>query len=179
VVTLPGTTHYSRRVANEPFYFLPGLTYTEMARGGMGVRKMNASIFDSKSEAILPALRGARVQASAGYRDVLCLLSSYLMSWLLRVTAQQLEFRGGYVAQLPLPVSCFPLPRQLPDVLEQIKERLQQNDPTERSFTPQSCRSTGEQEEYGLETLLHTLEGLNEHCVCQAYNLDQGNIRRR
>jgi hypothetical protein len=46
VVTLPGTTHWSRRVASEPYYFRPGLTYTLMARGSFATRILEQAIFD-------------------------------------------------------------------------------------------------------------------------------------
>lgn len=36
VVTLPGTTHWSRRVSSRPYYFKDGLTYTLMAQGASG-----------------------------------------------------------------------------------------------------------------------------------------------
>ena len=79
-------------IRNPSYYFRPGLTYTQMARGSMGTRISEASVFDVKGMSIFT------LPSSSIHIYCLCgFLSSHVVSWLLRTLTQNMEFHAGYV----------------------------------------------------------------------------------
>lgn len=100
VVTLPGTTHWSRRVVSDNYYFHNGLTYTLMARGNLSTRVLNDAIFDGTSVSIFTT-------SNISCNNLAALTASHVASYLLRVTTQDLKFSAGYVANLPLTNNAF------------------------------------------------------------------------
>ena len=166
VVTLPGTTHWSRRVANEPFYFRACLTYTQMARGSMATRVIADSIFDVKGMAIFGNPSYSTLTGIGAF------LSTHTASFLLRVTTQNLEFHAGYVANLPLPSRTFEQFQPIADACLALKHRLVSSDPTEADFGGATSLPTS-----AIAAFLHTIEGFGEALVVQAYKLDPEHVR--
>jgi hypothetical protein len=180
VVTLPGTTHWSRRVANESYYFRPGLTYSVLARGSMGVRVGDNAIFDVMSMFIFPLNR-------SNERDLIPALTAVLsnrpVSWLLRVTTQDLKFHAGYVTNLPLPNRQLDTFNMVGANCITLKRHMVTQDPLERIFKFLSTECLDEKslvqkwrlpdyETRVVETLLQTSEGLNERLICNRGYLD-------
>src|SRR5262249_30072776 len=96
-----------------------------------------------------------------------------------------------YVANLPLPKSDIDGLRQIGDACIDLKRRLVSTDPLERVFDPYGLLvplegssssvlpAVSEKSIHGeaLASLLHSLEGLNERLVCEAYELDDDDVR--
>ena len=61
-VTLPGTTHWSRRLASYDRYFRPGLTWSRRSQIGFSLRGMPAGmIFSDKGPVAFVDADGARM----------------------------------------------------------------------------------------------------------------------
>lgn len=177
VVTLPGTTHFSRRVANEPFYFHAGLTYTQMARGSMGVRRLASSIFDVKGMSIFSA------DSAYPLDSLMSVLSTHTSSYLLRVITQNLEFHAGYVAKLPLIIHSTVQLASAGRLCTLLKSLIVSSDPTERLFTPSNSgayqlrwdnEALLDEALVPIQAVLHATEGYVESVASNVFNLDLG-----
>ncbi len=165
-----GESHFrcvDRKKAHS-LYFQTGLTYTLIARGSLATRILENAIFDVAGVSIFPT-------NNLSYQHLAALISVHVVSYLLRVTTQDLKFHAGYVANLPLSnnvsLNLFNLIGKLCIAL---KCMLVAHDPTEKRFEI----SLNETEPFrALYTILHTLEGLNEKLVSQAYGLDGNDIQ--
>lgn len=117
------------RPQNIEYYFRPGLTYTLMARGSMGVRFMDRSAFD---------VAGISIFARAAIRRRLAaVLNARASSFLLRVTTQDLKFHAGYAGNLPWTESAVdPQVDAVGEHCGRLKAMLVCSDPTERTFDP-------------------------------------------
>ena len=166
VVTLPGTTHWSRRVASESYYFRPGLTYTLMAQGSFAARILDQAIFDVAGVSIF-------LKDYISAAGITALTSSHVVSYLLRVTTQDLKFHPGYTANLPLTNN---LNLDLLDTIGSycilLKGGLTKHNPIEKRFLEES-----EDQVIYIQALLHSLEGLNEQIVSDIYGLDEKDIQ--
>lgn len=170
------------RPQNEAYYFRNGLTYSPMGRGSMGTRFMAGSIFDVKGASIFP-LGSLKLLGTLA-----ALLSTRLISYVLRVTTQYGELHVGYVANLPLPnelpallgsigEACFVLKRRLvaEDLLERTFEGLLAEQPEGRSLVDR-WRIAADVTE-SVQAVLHAIEGYNEQLVCTAYGLQGGDTQ--
>lgn len=156
----------SPRVQNEQYYFKEGWTYSYMARGSYGLRKLNGhSIFAHISSAVIPR---NHIQGLASCMNV------RLSSYLVRALAARIQLTESYVWRLP---ALNPIPHALvaaEGALLELKRFLVVLDPTERAF---SATTTLHNEvdhflSHAVPVLLHALEGYSEHLVFDAYGLD-------
>lgn len=177
------TGRLASRPQNIEYYFRPGLTYTFVARGSMGARVVVDAIFGHMSPLIsaLPELR----TALAG------LLSTRTVSFTLRVMTQDLKFSNAYVANVPLPSRIPPALGPLGALATGLKWVAIALDPLERAFEPGSLlspRGAGPRTLFSAVAdvraraeatcaLLHALEGWNERLACDAYELDDDDVR--
>lgn len=166
--------NYGWVIKYEGLHFLPGLTYTNMARGSLGCRLMNDAIPGHSSHAIYPK-RGSR-------EAWLALLNTHIASALLRIITQSLTFETGYVARLPVidPIGLEAL--GIAAINE--KQALSSSDLTEksfdlnRSFPSMNDSLNGFIQLFIKKSFLHMLklliiEGQIECRVWDLYKLDQ------
>ena len=146
------------------FFFKTGITYTVAARGSMGARKLSNAIFGHKANLLV------------FYNDELgytALLSTHVVSYILRVTTQSIDFSNQYVANLPIPSNIAVQPLRVIETLcVKIKQYLTSNDMTEYNFNHLSDTLV-----VPLQTILHSLEGLNEKIVSSIYQLEDDDIK--
>ncbi len=115
-------------VRNEQYYFREGWTYSHIARGSLGFRKLlGTDIFSDKSAGVITDKNSLGLSS---------MLNCRLASFIGRSTAQSIDIRESYVARIPLP-------ERIPDVLAHyeaacvaLKRWLVARDPTERTFGP-------------------------------------------
>jgi len=153
---------------NAPQYlFKSGLTYTLIARGNFAARIMDKAIFADAGSSIF-------FEDDSSRFSVLALTTARITSYLLRVTTQDIKFREGYVANLPLPTNT---PQNLLISISMaciaLKNYLVSQDPTEYSFASLSSEASL----ILTQALLHSLEGLNEQIVNNAYGLKAEDVR--
>lgn len=132
------------RVQNEHFYFHTGWTYSYMASGSLGLRRL-------EGKGISSDLASGIYQSEAGTAAV---LNCRFASSVIRAVSAKLQLRESYVARVPFPSQ---IPRLLP-ILESycltLKRHLVAADPTERSFAGvPTAIAPGE----AVAALLHTL----------------------
>ncbi len=140
------------------YFFNKGLTYTFIARGSFGTRILEKAIFDVSGSSIFPI---SNVSSCA---SLAALTSSHLVSFLLRLTSQDLKFSSGYVANLPLPPKMpLNLLQDIGETCINLKQDLVAQDPTEQIFYEIQSG-----EVLSLQAILHSLEGLNERIVSNA-----------
>jgi nucleotide-binding universal stress UspA family protein/SAM-dependent methyltransferase len=164
----PGTTHWSRRVANYEYYFRPGLTYTQMSRGSMGTRLLTDSIFDVKGMAIFLDDGVCSLDGLSAF------LSTHVASYLLRVVTQNLEFHAGYVAGMPLPNDGLPELTECGDACRRLKDLLISSDLDEYAFHP--SRVFNNDFMWPEQAALLSIEGYCEEQTCRAYDLANEDI---
>lgn len=170
---------------NTNYYFRPCITYTFIARGSLGLRLLDESVFDVASMSIF-----ANAQQSG--LSLMAVLNSRVSTYLLRVTTQTYEFHGGYVANLPLPDQIDDLLDSLSDVAIALKRRVIATDLTEREFdagavlfgtpanSPKSVLDVILAEMVSIEgsaAILHSLEGWNETLVVADYKLGKDDVQ--
>lgn len=163
------------RVQNEAWYLKPGLTWSNVAFGKLGVRRHEAgTIHDAGSPTLFP-----RTEAAWGLAAI---LNSRLASYLVRLTsANSINLREGYIANLPVPPLAH-LERfvGLAEACTVLKSALIADDLLEMTCNPHSNQSsyflleTSNLDDLRLRQAawLHTLEGYLDHEVCIAYGLD-------
>src|SRR5579875_671820 len=160
------------RVSSFPFsflrspdlYFKPGLTYTLLAQGSLSVRVMDKAIVGDTGSSIFP-------RNSISQVGILALLVARIVSYLLRVTTQNMKFREGYVVNLPLPSDAkLVLLTFIGKICIELKKFLISQRLTEYRFEALSSEAIS----LATQALLHTFEGFNEQVVNEAYMLDKG-----
>jgi len=166
VVTLPGTTHWSRRVANELYYFQSGLTYTQVARGSLGLRKLEQSIFDVKGASLFQKDREYELV------EVAACLNSRTCSYFTRSVSLSLDLHVGYLSQVPIPVN-LEIFYEMGSFAEALKFLLISANHLERRFSS----ILTEFKELRISAVLHSIEGIIERKVCTAYNLSEDDIQ--
>jgi hypothetical protein len=159
---------------NSSFYFKPGLTFSAVAGGHIGARRLNEAIFSHASHGIFP-------HSPAWLPGLAATLNSRAVSFILRVLTPHLKIEAGYVASLPV-VSSISDSAKLAGVAgESVKLRLVLVDPVERIFRPAEAIArpwlAAAFSEEPFESLLHTIEGWNEVLACESYALDADDIR--
>jgi len=134
----------------------------------MGTRLLTDSIFDVKGMSIF-------VEDGACSLDSLsAFLSTHIVSYLLRVVTQNLEFHAGYVAGMPIPKRELPDLKEFGEACGRMKSRLVSSDLDEYAFRP--CRVYTDYSMWQVQAALLTVEGYCEKQVCAAYDLEEGDI---
>lgn len=153
------------RVQNEQYYFRKGWTYTQIARGSLGLRSLQGdAIFADKASGVFIV---------SGRPDhVISLLNTRLSSFILRALSIGTQFREGYVSRAPLPKGCD---RQSPfgTMCVQLKQVHVEGDPTERSFSPVAAKPEAI---LAVDATLHACEGIGERQAARVYGLDNDDI---
>ncbi|OPY50192.1 MAG: Eco57I restriction-modification methylase [Methanosaeta sp. PtaU1.Bin060] len=85
------------RFQNSDTYFCEGITYTFLARGSLGLRIIENSVYDVHSMSIFPTSDQISRYALMGILN--CRIGSYMA----RVISQDIRFNTGYISRLPLP----------------------------------------------------------------------------
>jgi hypothetical protein len=142
------------------YYFQPGLTYTPMSGGALGLRRLADAAFDVKGSSLFPKAGDQELMAIAA-----C-LSSHVCSYLARSISRSLELHVGYLSQIPMPADLRTF-GDLGNFAELIKHYLITSNPTEHSFNLNNFLCSAE----STTALLHTVEGTIEKKVCNAYDL--------
>ena len=161
------------RVQNEQHYFRAGWTYSGTARGSLGLRMLTGAIWYAvHSDAVIP-------HESDGVRGLGSVLNSRMGSASVRWLRPQLDLSGSYVSRIPLPDRIPDALAPLESTCLTLKRRLVALDPTERGF--ELTRSTAASlveawrraadDAEAVAAALHTLEGLSEREVFNAYGI--------
>ena len=166
-------------VRNPSTYFKSGLTYTLMARGALGVRVIENSVYDVASMSLFPP-----PEVKSWLMGVLnCRVASYLA----RVISQDIKFNTGYVSALPVPS----LPetqsvQQTVDYCVALKSYLISKELTEETCSPIACTmatTLGDccklewQKESVVASLLHCAEAYCEDAVISDYGIAKAALR--
>jgi hypothetical protein len=162
--------HWSKNITNVDGYFKPGMTWSDVASGNLGVRLLESGyIFDATAPVFQPE-KDRRW-------SFLALLNGRASCYQARLfSPSPLHLTG--VSRVALPKSPSRLDRRLAKTSVQLKRRITGNSPIERSFgsaTPDSAIHLHDDER--TSALLHALEGWNERLVFGAYELDDGDVR--
>jgi hypothetical protein len=160
-------------IRHESLYFTPCLTYSTLARGSLGARDNERSLFSDAGPGIFPEGLPNSI--------VLSQLNARLSSYLVRSLSGSLTAKQAYVQGLPI-TRRFEKPRtRLAACCVALRRMLVADDPIERDYvSPQLGSRTIsplEPHAYDIESLLHTLEGYNERMVFDAYELDEMDIQ--
>lgn len=116
VVTLPGTTHWSRRVANDSQYFRSGLTWSLRTQRGLNTRVMpEGCIFGHKGPAIFPVL-----PHETNY--LLGLLNSSMAEYICRALTSFGSYEVGVIQRLPVPRPTSDLKATIGTVAQRIHD---------------------------------------------------------
>jgi len=174
----------TRTIQNQGYYFKSGLTYTLYSNGSLGVRIMNDSGFDVGGMSIF-------VHNNNGpkYRfSVLSLLNSRIVSFLLRIVAQDIKFQAGTVENLPIPKDFIynDLLLNVGEICVFLKSLIINSNILELDF----CHETYSKDlfqkviikntipqQYIISTYLHCLEAFNELNVLNLYNVSEALIK--
>jgi len=155
------------KVQNSQFYFEEGVTYTLMARGAFGARRLPAKVaFDSASLSIFPLQKN-----TTSLHDILAVSNCRVTSYMLRVLAADIKFNPGYVDRAP-----FIHPRHIHvidfvDAAVSLKAAEIASVPTERSFDFTKKRST----DISI-ALRHIVEGELERIVADEFGLSKEDL---
>ncbi|MFL5624900.1 MAG: Eco57I restriction-modification methylase domain-containing protein, partial [Ktedonobacteraceae bacterium] len=160
--------HFPSSVLRSPeFYFKAGLTYTVMARGNFAARMLDNAVFDTTGTSIFPT------NTSVSRIHLASLTSARIVSYLLRVATQDIKFSGGYVVNLPLSQNLhLELLHSIGQACIAIKQKLVSGDLVECRFD-----KLLKHELYITQSIIHTLEGINEKVVNDAYELDEQDVQ--
>jgi hypothetical protein len=178
-VTIERYGNVGKRIYNERQYFKPGHTYSFMARGSVGLRElMPVGIFGAGTAAgVIPK--------QTNFRAISAVFNCRFSSFVVRSLSAKIQLNESYVARVPLP-------KHIPDSLAHIesacislKRRLVALDPTERSFSDVQIGGASlthawqnlADETEGVAAVLHTLEGLSEREVFEAYGIAGEDLR--
>ena len=155
------------RVNNSDKYFQTGVTYGRISRGAMGARLFwGDELFEQASIGLVPT-------ADVSPIGLLALLNNRIVSYLLRIMTQGIEFNAGYVENLPYERPSSSACR-VANVCMQLKKILVSCDPLERSFVGDNSFITVPSPK--VTTLLHTLEGLVEEYGVKLYDLSPSDV---
>lgn len=150
------------------YYFLPSLTYTQMARGSMGTRWTIDAAFDVKGISIFP-------KNNIPLELISALLSNHISSFILRSLTQNLEFHKGYVELLPCPdLNLIYSLSKIGKICTEIKKSLVGQKLIEYSF---KCNIVRPRLNYNSIAFLHTLEALIEKRLAIAFNFNNSVLR--
>jgi hypothetical protein len=129
IMTIPGNTHWSRRIFNSEFYFRKGFTYSLIANGCLGVRWIN--------ESYILGHKGPGIFATADKPSTIGgILNSRLITFLLRAIAPQSGFETGHLLSLPRPeTDPSSLFHHLVEQCIKLKDWIIRVDPSERHFS--------------------------------------------
>jgi len=159
------------RVGNTDKFFKEGVTYGLMSRGAMGARLLQGDeLFEQASIGVIP---GSDVSSI----ELIALLNSRIISYLLRVITQDIKFNAGYVENMP-----FLRPSRsvcaIAEVCIELKKLIVSEDLKERSFhTILPMAKTAIDERIAVQSLLHTYEGLLETSSAIMFDLGVDDIR--
>jgi hypothetical protein len=146
-------------VRNEQHYFKQGWTYSHVARGSLGFRRLNGrTIISDKSSGVIPR---------SEHKNLASLLNSRLSSFAARAMAQSLDIRESYVMRIPMKATSSRPLTETEAVCIALKTRIVEHDLLECSF---SCEPSAH--ELAISAVLHTLEGLSERQVFAAYGIE-------
>jgi len=171
------------RVQNVSYYFKPFLTYSLMASGSLGVRRVaDGAIPGGAAGGIFP-------EDSDAFPLLASILNSRIVSYSLRLVSPDLKFREGYVANAPLRIPKDQIHTTITgDCCIQIKRSLTAWIATERAFHAQYPFSSSstlvqsiltfiESQEL-LCAVLHTLEANLENRIAQAFQIRGDSLQR-
>ncbi len=157
-----------------------GWAYSSMSRAGLGFRFFDRSYTtNAKSPAVF---------MDTAHYAIGALLNGRLMTFLARSTSMSLNIDEGYVASLPLLDEPSNKMEVLGAACVGLKQWLAAQEPTERRFAAVPLEAGGggsllarwqrtEDEVQAVQATLHALEGWNERLVCDAYELDEGDVQ--
>jgi hypothetical protein len=160
-------------VRNEHLMFREGLTYSESARGSLGIRELKIGETFAKSG---PGIfhHVPDLLSLAG------ILNCRLCSYILRVTARTFMFSVGSLKILPMPINSVTRSTQHVGACLALKRCIVALDPTERSFEgipvsrnpPKIAWRRLAEDTEAVTTVLHAFEGLSESEVFKAYGVE-------
>ena len=163
-------------VRNERTYFEPGITYTLVASGALGLRLLDNAAYDVASMSVVPESRVWTRYA------VMAVLNSYLCSFLARLITQDLKFNTGYVTRLPLPARYVAADLdRIGRVAVALKRKLVAGDILEDEFHPNAIpgdadvRSTSS-DLHLTAAILHTVEAASELVCRKGMGLTQAEL---
>ncbi|MGE0823227.1 MAG: BREX-1 system adenine-specific DNA-methyltransferase PglX [Candidatus Binatia bacterium] len=159
-------------VPSEERYFSEGWTYSYMARGSIGVRRLAPdTIFSNLAFAVLPMSEVGPIGT---------VLNCRLASFVVRSTNAKIGLQKGYVERIPMPRCIDDSFSTLESVCIALKNQLIAQNLTERAFRLTSVRGetclrawsvTEASVSERIAAALHSVEGLNEQGVFTAYNI--------
>ncbi len=158
------------RLQNEQHYFKEGWTYSYMARGSLGARKYESSVFAHKSPGMFSRSMVGEIGSLSNCR---------FAGQVARAISATIQLPEGCVARVPLPAQVPDSLVKLESACIQLKRYLVALDPTERSFggLPLPGASLAEgwrslaNEADAVAAVLHTQEALSEREVFSAYGI--------
>jgi len=146
---------------NVNYYFCSGWSYSRISQGSIGFRHFDTSgCIGDKGPGVytddyaLPAIA-----------------QSHTLSFMLRSISPQLAFEVNTLVQAPLPDGTYSLLAILAKCAELLKRLLISSVLIERTFAYRDIAP------YKVDCLLHTVEGIIEKNVCDAYNLSDTSIQ--
>ena len=148
---------------NVDAYFHLGWSYSRICRGSASLRH-----FD------IPGCIGDK--GPGIYSDevsIPAILQSHALSFMLRAISPQLAFEVNTVMQAPLPNGEDRVRSALAKISEMYKRFLISGVLTERTF----INTISPVEEYRIACRLHSIEGVIERVICQAYDLSADTIQ--
>lgn len=158
-------------IRNEEHYFQEGWTYSYIARGSLGVRYENGSVFGHKSPSIFPRDDATGSEAVGNCRAA---------SIMARAISASIQLPEGCVSRIAYPDGGRDSFAVFTETCVGLKRWLVGLEPTERSFAVPNHRgaeslaaayerATSQAE--AVAAVLHALEGLSEREVFAAYGI--------
>jgi hypothetical protein len=96
IMTIPGNTHWSRRIFNTEYYFQTGYTYSPVGNGTLAVRRIdNQFVLGHKGP-------GVFVNSLDVPMDVVGIYNARIISYLLRSIAPQVGFEVNHLLSMPI-----------------------------------------------------------------------------
>ncbi len=116
VITLPGTTHWSRQVRSEACYFFPGLTWSRRTQRGLSVRVMSQGcIFADKGPSIFP-------QRPEESWYILGILNSVMAEYCCRAMMSFGSYEVGVIQKLPMPSPAADIKAHIATLARQLHD---------------------------------------------------------
>jgi hypothetical protein len=161
---------------NTSYYFSPGLTYTQIASGSLGVRLLETSIFSHASNSIFPKDLPSEALAA--------LLNSRPATYIARAIAQKIGFEAGHVAQIPITRGSLDAFERVGQICTALKLAIVGQDLLERRFMRVASEmgfADSLTDRIGRDrpdtVLLLALEGVAERTACDFYGLNSADIQ--
>ena len=159
---------------NLEFWNKPGWTYTQVARGAMGLRRLpERTALEHKG----PAIFGVGNQPVSA-----AMFNCRLVSYMLRLINQGSEFRSESIERVPAPRHNLAVSGAIEASCCSLKQRLISASPIEWSFNATSGDHTGsllgdlvrlEDQHQAVSATLHAVEGGIERKVFMAYEVEE------